>query len=225
MKILIDRIMDFVYYFALFISICLLLGYSFASLADDMYLAEVGKYDSNGKIQLNLDRFETTFPDGGIIDLISVIDVNGFIYIVRKGFDRNGVCRSERVELVNRELMPLTAGSDPLEGTPVFIFSESNSYRRFCQDKGCNILNNLEVTDQITFDSAVCDITEASDFKCACHLQAKGTISIIQNDKLCVSAFKPTTKVEIEDWIRDECPVPNNKIDSNLIGRVMIIPC
>ena len=222
MKILFDKIMEFVFLFSLFLSISLLFGYSLTSFADDYYKAKVGRYDNNGAIQLEMDVFSTTFPDGGPIDEIGLMELGGFIYIVRKGFDSEGNCRSERVELVAENLVPLTAEANLVEDSPVFIFSGSTSYRQLCRNKGCSGLNNIIIPGQNTESTAMCDISEDSEYKCACHLNVKNSITIIQNDNLCLNEVRPVTPVVVESWV-PAC-LDDRKINSGLT-RVKIIPC
>ncbi|TQV66165.1 hypothetical protein FKG94_27465 [Exilibacterium tricleocarpae] len=155
---------------------------SLSAYAESTQVAQVGAYGADGKIELLSDRFLKEFPNGRPIAEISVVNVGGYLHLSRKGFAGEQGCRVERIQLVDAQRTPLVAGSDPAEGGGAFIISAYPTELIGCKDDGCHALRNVPPWPQ----SAICDNTEASDGKCACHINRGFGIEIIRDGLFCL---------------------------------------
>ncbi len=163
-------------------------------------VAEVGVYQTDGRIKLHIQRFQTQFPDGAPISELKLKISNGFVHLFRKGYSAEDACRTELIEVVDAEGFPVKPGAFHPPGTPVFIQSLSSTILRLCEDTGCHALKNVVPIGEPPLQRASCDRTELSENKCACHVNEGGGDRIVSGN-FCYDRLSQIIKPPVH-WVK-----------------------
>jgi hypothetical protein len=152
--------------------------------------AEIGIVASDGTVQLYRDRFQEQFPDGTAVAEVRASISNGFLQLIRKGFNAKNACLQHVTRVVDAygsHLSSLTPGQQLYlpELVPVEISA--------CNDSGC--------ADEIHAPSR-CNITEKSDNRCRCHVRGPDNeIFISPSEGLCWSQLD-RIHADLSHWVR-----------------------
>ncbi len=185
-----------------FITTLIMMLFSLSVLSEPKQMAKVGYYDEAGNIKIVSDVFLDTFADGGDVEELRIHDIDGFIHVRRKGYDSEGVCRAESLQLVNKNGTPIVKGSDPLAGKSVYISSLFATKVVLCADDGCRYLKHVVLPGDPPLRRAACDITETSDEKCACHVDRGYGDEIIRDGLFCKSLWSVIV-TDVPVWVEE----------------------
>ena len=183
-----------------YLCFCLAMGlFTFPALAGDQ-VAEIGVYQTDGRIKLHLQRFQTQFPNGTPVSELKLKISNGLVHLFRKGYSENEACRTEMIEVVDAEGYPVKPGAFHPAGTPVFIQSLSSTIIQSCLDDGCHWLKNVVPMGEPPLQRASCDRTELSENKCKCHVN-DGSGDRLVEGSFCIDRFRQVVKPPVH-WVK-----------------------
>lgn len=182
--------------FALAAVAALLCASQMASAADQR--AEIGRFDSQGRLIIATERFHDKFPDGLRVAELKVEISNGFYFLARKGYDADGSCRKQAVQVLTSAGQPLVVGSTSA-GQSAWMFEATPISLVGCQDDGCHALKYVVPIGSPPLQAARCDTTELSDNRCKCHLN-DGSGWRVTNGDFC-NSFIETLTSPLTHWL------------------------
>lgn len=174
----------------LFALVCCAL--SSQSLAEDRI--PIGVVAADGSVSLSEDRFRDSFPGGARVTELRTEISNGFLRVVRKGFQANGACIQEHANVVDSDGLQVAAGT-LTPGRPLFFEVVVSGQQLLCSDSGCD-----------DTPRARCNMTEESGGKCRCHIKTLnvppfyGDVIVSTNTSLCSSILEPHWW-NVSDWL------------------------
>ena len=175
------------YYRRLLIMTVALLGAGGAVAAQR---AEIGIITSDGEVRLYQERFQEKFPDGTEVAEVRAFISNGFLQLVRKGFDVQKACRQHVTRVLDAAGSPVTLLNP---GARLYLAELVPVDLTGCNDSGC--------ADEIDAPSR-CNITEKSGGRCRCHIVGPDeTVFVATNEDLCWSFLERISSL-LSHWIK-----------------------
>lgn len=165
--------------------------------------AEVGAYNDAGQVKLFVDRFQTQFPNGIQVSELGLRISNGFVHVLRKGYDAEQACRTELIELTDKDGRAVAQGVRKAAGTPVFIRSISVTNIAACLDDGCHALRNVVLEGDPPLLKAACERSELSGNKCRCHINDGSGERLINGGDFC-KTFLDEVLYSVIHWVNLE---------------------
>jgi hypothetical protein len=173
--------------------------------------AEIGRFTASGTIALQWAKFQKQLADGTKIAEISVTDYQGTPVVKRKWYGASGDCRVEMAPMANSAGQILPSGFVAPAGTPVYLFSVHPVSLLACEDEEgwCHALKNVHPLGAPPAISAKCDVTEASENRCWCHVNVGlGPEPINDGLDYCTS-FLDTVWDDLIAWIKSDYLQPS----------------
>jgi hypothetical protein len=168
-----------------------MLGFANNALAGQR--AEVGIVKADSSILLYKDRFQDKVPDGTAVAELSAEISNGFLLLIRKGFDLQDACLQHVTRLVDAQGLPISSLNP---GQRLYLVDQVAVQISDCNDSGC--------ADDIPAPSW-CDMSERSGGECRCHVRGPNNTTFItdpQNQYGLCWTWRERLESILSDWVK-----------------------